>query len=720
MIRRRTLTLTLAALVAVGGLVASTSPSAAQATDPPPVPQPERDASPTDLRWADPPGGAHHDGAAVPPAVAAGVTTSAPGAVFATAGGALAATSPGVTLAGLQPLRPVRLLDTRIGLGSQARPVGQGEAIDLQVAGRDGVPAGGVGAVALNITVTEPTAATFVTVWPTGEPRPLASIVNAEPGETVPNLAIVKVGPTGVVSLYNNAGTAHLVADVVGWAPADAFFRPLAPARLLDTRIGLGAPSGPVGPSSVVDLQVTGRAGVPVDGVAAVVLNLTGTEPTAATYVTAYPAGEPLPTASTLNLVAGQTFPNLVVAKVGAGGQVRVYNNAGTTHLVADVMGWVPAGGSYTPVSPARVLDTRLGTGGVLGRVLDGQTISIALEAAPLAPRPDRVPAAATGVILNVTAVDPTAPTFVTVFPAGTTLPLASNVNADVGQTVPNLVFVPLSGDGRVSLFNNLGSVHLVADLLGYVLPRNPADDLDQFAGAQVHVLDVVPADVGGAAGLDVAIAHELTNIDTWLSGQSGGHRVRWDTFGGTAEVTVHRVGLTTSQLYDAGRTFSFGSRIGIAGMQLLEAQLAADGFTDPDKIYLVYLEGVDSDDICGVVLGEATADLRLVGLIGAPRYAHQFVASTCDDPSTTSTPGGSEAANVALHELFHALGAVPTCAPHSDGGAHVDEVPGPGSDLMVSVVVDQPTLDPGRDDYWGHADPSCPDLSDSPYLPRP
>jgi hypothetical protein len=89
-----------------------------------------------------------------------------------------------------------------------------------------------------------------------------------------------------------------------------------------------------------LNLQVTGRGGVPATGVSAVVLNVTVTEPTAPSFLTAWPAGLALPLAANLNYLAGQTVPNLVTVKVGAGGQVSLYNAAGSTHIVVDVAGW--------------------------------------------------------------------------------------------------------------------------------------------------------------------------------------------------------------------------------------------------------------------------------------------------------------------------------------------------------------------------------------------
>ncbi|MDU0314717.1 hypothetical protein RKE38_13545 [Phycicoccus sp. M110.8] len=254
--------------------------------------------------------------------------------------------------ASFHSLLPARLMDTRPAgttVDGQAQAGGAlaaGSERTLQVGGRDGIPASGVGAVVLNVTGVAPTAATFLTVWPTGQPRPSASNLNLRTGEVRPNLVIATVGTGGKVSFYNNSGSIHVVADVVGWfAAAGSSYTPMTPGRLLDTRAGgttvdgQAAGQGPLGPKAVLDLQVTGRDGIPASGVSAVVLNLTGLAATP-TYVTAYPTGVARPNASNLNLSAGEVRPILVIVKVGTGGKVRLYNNSGSTNLVADVAGW--------------------------------------------------------------------------------------------------------------------------------------------------------------------------------------------------------------------------------------------------------------------------------------------------------------------------------------------------------------------------------------------
>jgi hypothetical protein len=113
---------------------------------------------------------------------------------------------------------------------------------------------------------------------------------------------------------------------------------------------------------STLELQVAGVAGVPSDAVA-VVLNVTVVNARSTGFATVYPCGQTRPEASNLNYAAGQTIPNLVIAKPGTGGKVCVYSDA-AVDLLADVSGFFPAGSGFTPVpNPTRVLDTRNGIG---------------------------------------------------------------------------------------------------------------------------------------------------------------------------------------------------------------------------------------------------------------------------------------------------------------------------------------------------------------------
>ena len=252
-------------------------------------------------------------------------------------------------------ITPVRLLETRseAGLATDdgrdlgAGPIEGGETFELQVAGRAGVPATALAAV-LNVTVTGSRADGYVTVYPCGTTRPTASNLNHVAGQTIANLVISGLGPSGSVCIYVSA-TTDVVVDLTGFHRAASVYAAVRPARLLDTRTGPGITTvdgdflaGRIRPAgSIVELQVTGRAGVPDDATAAV-LNVTVADSTRPGFVTIYPCGSARPTASNVNHEAGQTIPNLVVSGIGVGGRVCIYTSA-STHVIADLNGYQPA-----------------------------------------------------------------------------------------------------------------------------------------------------------------------------------------------------------------------------------------------------------------------------------------------------------------------------------------------------------------------------------------
>ena len=257
-------------------------------------------------------------------------------------------------------------------------------------------------------------------------------------------------------------------------APIDAPLAPLEaavglaslpPARVLDTRTGQGARQGPLGPQTSIELQIRGTAGVPAEA-QVVALNLTATEPTLETYLRVTPTGTPEPTVSNLNVHAGGERANLVLARVGPDGRVRVYNHAGSTHVVADVVGYGSPTtlGGVTLVPPRRVLDTRSGdgvSGGFKDKLASQATLDVLLPGTP---------PGATAAIVNLPATDPTETTHLAAYAGGAPWPNTSTLNLKRGETIPNLAIVPLSPDRRIRIRNNAGSVNVVADLFGFVV----------------------------------------------------------------------------------------------------------------------------------------------------------------------------------------------------------------------------------------------------------
>ena len=112
------------------------------------------------------------------------------------------------------------------------------------------------------------------------------------PGQTVPNMVLARVGANGKVSIYNNTGSTDVVVDVLGCFHGDASGRyvALSPRRVLDTREGFGAPLAKVG-QTPLEVTLSGKGGVPSNGVSGVMLNVTAVAPTANTFITVYPGG---------------------------------------------------------------------------------------------------------------------------------------------------------------------------------------------------------------------------------------------------------------------------------------------------------------------------------------------------------------------------------------------------------------------------------------------
>jgi hypothetical protein len=362
---------------------------------------------------------------------------------------------------GYVPAGPVRVLDTRARVGvTTTTPVAPGGTLSLPLIGTKGIPATGVTAVVLNVTVTQPTDSGYLTIYDHGQARPLASNLDWVKGKTIANQVVVSVA-SGTIDFYNSLGTVHVIADLLGYytAGAGSSLTPVGPTRLLDTRAALGVPTTTaVAPHATVTLPVAGAGGVPAAGVTAVVLNVTVTRPTTSGFLTVYPDGQPRPLASSLNWAKGKTIPNLVVVPI-VNGKVNFYNgSSGTVHIIADLSGYYSAGtGSYLPVNPLRILQmTSIGAYDQLVLTDDWKKSFT------------DTPTNVTALVLNVTVSSRWASGFLTVYPDSQPRPLASNLNWVTGETIPNLVVVPVV-NGKVVLYNGSpGVTEAIVDIAGY------------------------------------------------------------------------------------------------------------------------------------------------------------------------------------------------------------------------------------------------------------
>ncbi len=405
------------------------------------------------------------------------------------------------TPAPYNPISPYRICDTRANnpsklVGEDAQCAGKtlqgGTPLTIQVAGTNpsgitsgGVPATGATAVVLNVTADNATAPGYFTIYPAGTSEPLSSNLNFRAKEAVPNLVEVALGSSGQVSIYTNISSADVIVDVQGYvgpAPSGAgLYNALSPSRICDTRpnnpsklSGTAAQcnaNGALGPGQSMTIQVEGVGGVPASGAEGVVLNVTVAVTTAASYLTVYPGGSARPTASNLNWTKGVTTPNRVSVPLSSAGKVSIYNFAGEANVIVDVGGWYTNPGGtgtsltqFSGITPARILDTRSGS----GEPDEGQTLSQGSTLSFQVQGVGGVPTNAAAVVLNVTVTNTTKPSYLTLWPAGQGQPTASDLNWVAGEAVPNLVIVKLGSNGQVSIYNFAGSADVIADVVGW------------------------------------------------------------------------------------------------------------------------------------------------------------------------------------------------------------------------------------------------------------
>ena len=574
--------------------------------------------------------------------------------------------------AGLQPLVPARLLDTRSGgatidgLGAGGGALGPDATTDVLVVNRGGVPPTGAATVVLNITVTAPTSNGFVTAWPSTAGRPNASNLNFVPDQTVANMVISKLGPDGRVNLYNSSGATQIIVDVMGWFAADSELTSLQPARLLDTRPGSATTDGLYSGSGTLDsnttrsLPVLGRGGVPASGVGAVAVNVTVTAPTAASFLTVWPSGITRPNASSLNYSEGKSVANMVLARIGPDGAVAFYNSSGSTHVIVDVVGWMPpnqplalgnynlvpgvigqpysqllgvngsqgpyvvlpagvspgvtlSGGTTVVGTPSRVGTTstqflltdrfgRLGLATVPHHIFPASSGYVAVapttlldtltESQPMAPQATRaitvggvggVPATGVAAVLSVAARSFTGG-YLNLFSNGSPTPNTAQVLLAPNRRDTDFAVVPIGIGGQVNVFVST-TTDVRVDVVGYVPlggsynAASPVRVLDTrltaplAAGAQ---LDVVLAGAGGLpmgttdvlAVVTIVETNPIGGLTIWDKGGTAptSPSLRWD-FGSTSQFVVMHIGADGSAtIKNSGMPTSFHVIVDIYG----------------------------------------------------------------------------------------------------------------------------------------------------------
>ncbi|MEI7547773.1 MAG: hypothetical protein WCK21_06915 [Actinomycetota bacterium] len=442
------------------------------------------------------------------------------------------------------PVAPVRIFDSRHSVETPnsagindvaplgAKPMSSSKpTFDVQLLGAladtPGSPLAGLAsndvlAVMLSITIVQPTGEGWLAAFPTGSsPSTLSSILNFSAGQTVPNLAIVRPGAGGklTVQLFSpKASTGQVLIDLQGWYSSSSYVGnpgvdgdergtrliPVSPARIMETRTEYGG-TGPLGAGGVRKLAIRGVDGVgsPVvtdvvpnrPTVEGVLLNVTAVEPTAVTHISVVP-DQPVgsPTTSNLNLTPGVIKANQVAVPLGdiatdPNGDIFFFNLNGSTNLVVDVVGYferIPDDtrqGRVVPLAaPFRAFDTRevIPFGGVTLGAGQSEVWSFLNFAASVTIGGVSV-GKQSAVIGNLTNANlyrlyPSVPvrSFLTVYPADVPRPNVSNLNTTEGPPVPNMALLMYGTapgkEQQVSVFNPYGNTHYLFDVSAVVL----------------------------------------------------------------------------------------------------------------------------------------------------------------------------------------------------------------------------------------------------------
>ena len=269
--------------------------------------------------------------------------------------------------------------------------------------------------------------------------------VNSDGGNVTWSFSVDKDGPLGFSAPPPEP-------DTTGPTAGETRFEPVTPFRLVDSRAGQGTLRLQAG--KITTLAAGGS------DVTAVSANFTAVQPSGSGYITAYNCTTKVPTVSTLGYRPGQNIANQAIVPL-QGGNLCLYSYA-DVDIIIDVNGFyrnAKKGSGFTPITPARLLDTR--PSGTRLEPMQARTLNVLGVAGG-------VPAGANGVALNVTAVQPAGPGWLRAYPCtGASSSDISSVNFVAGDVRPNSVVVPVDGSGQICLLSSQPT-DVIVDITGY------------------------------------------------------------------------------------------------------------------------------------------------------------------------------------------------------------------------------------------------------------
>jgi len=415
------------------------------------------------------------------------------------------------------PLTPVRVVDSRSYNGVSSPVPAGGERV-FTIGNLP--PSGMANAISVDINPIAPTATGYLTIYPTGSTRPGVSNVNFQSGQAVSNSAFVKLGSNNQVTVYNSTtASLHVAIDMTGWfsvpngvdaAAAGGTLQLVTPTRIIDTR----QTANPFTAAEKRNIPLLGQGGLPtnVDKIGSVVLNVTVVSPSVATYLTVWEASVATrPTSSALD--ASTTVGTLLSTKVhSTTGYISIFNAAGTTHVLVDVIGYFSTTDTddakgfapYTAINHERIVDTRsgIGTPALSRDIASLETVDFTVLGQ------GGLPTTGVGAVaLNVKTMNTVASGHIVVYNADTSEPAVSTINTAVGITRNNLVLVRPSANGKVSVTVHGGATDVLIDVEGWFA-------VERYAPSVSAMVSSPSSSAGYVAGEATTVTVTITNTD--------------------------------------------------------------------------------------------------------------------------------------------------------------------------------------------------------------
>ena len=367
--------------------------------------------------------------------------------------GIATATEPANRPASATTAQPVRVLDTRVGLGAQVGPLVAGIVLPVSIAS---AADGSATSVMVNLTATDAAGDGWLKAWPCDELQPSTSSLNFTPGRTSANAAVVRIA-SGKICLATSVPV-QVIIDIAGWFSGTSDFTPSSPNRLVDTRIS----GDMLKAGQERKIVVAGTPGIGANASLAA-LNLTVDRPALAGYVVAYPCGQQTD-GSTVNFSANETVANFTMVGLSGGG-VCVISSVDVA-LIVDSFGWSNGTGQLAVQQPTRLLDTRDPARWGVGTLASGDTVRLRVAGE------GGVPNTADAALITVTAANPMGDGFVTVWPCDQAFPTASTINTFPNALRSNLSFVKLSvvsGEACLKyVSSNASPTDVIVDAVGW------------------------------------------------------------------------------------------------------------------------------------------------------------------------------------------------------------------------------------------------------------